>query len=238
MRIFCSSKQAIKKRVANRYDGTFVKTSEGHMVVVSSISRWNVIFDNDSPDGPPMPLLGARSATRIGIPFVSRDGFTWDLTRRRLVGEAIKKERERLAGNHEHTWEEAFETVRPRLTTPGLVLGYGDFDYEFSIGTNDPDKMHQFLADDSYREYLQQRSTVFLTAEREDEWLASIAEGLAQDIGVLYVHCSRLVKDETEVQELYDLLDRTIERLADIGSAEPVRPGFLGVSGRLQIDAP
>ena len=238
MGMFRSSKQTIMKQVANRYGGTFVKTLEGHMVVVSSMSHWKVIFDNGSPDGPPIPLLGARPATRIGIPFVSCDGFTWELKRRRMLGDAIYKKRQRLARNHEHTWEEAFEKVRPQLTTPDLVLGYGDFDYEFSIETSDPDKMRQLLADASYRKYIQEQPTVFLTAAREDEWLASIVEKVTQDIGILYVHHSELLKKENHIQNLYGLLSKTIERLVAIGSADPIRPNLLGVSGRLQIEAP
>ncbi len=238
MGMFFSSRQTIRKQVANRYGGTFVKTSEGHMVVVSGMSHWEVIFDNESPDGPPMPLLGARPATRIGIPFVSRDGFTWELKRRGMLGDVIYKERQRLARNHEHTWEEAFEKVRPRLTTPGLVLGYGDFDYEFSIETSDPDKMRRLLADATYRKNIQEQPTLLLTAAREDEWLASIVEKPNRDIGILYVHRSELLKKENHIRDLYDLLSKTIERLVAIGSAEPVRPSLLGVSGRLQIEAP
>ena len=166
MGTFFSSRHAIRKQVANRYGGTFVKTSGGHTVVVSGMSRWEVIFDNESPDGPPMPLLGARPATRIGIPFVSRDGFTWELKRRGLIGAAIYKERQRLANSHEQTWEEAFEKVRPRLTTPTLFLGYGDFDYEFSIETSDPDKMRQLLADAVYRKCIQEQPAILLAAAR------------------------------------------------------------------------
>ncbi len=238
MGMFWSSRQAIKKQVANRYGGTFVKTGEGHLVVVSSMSRWKVIFDNDSPDGPPMPLLGARQATRIGIPFVSCDDFTWELVRRRMVGNAIYKERRRMARNHEHRWEEAFQKIRPQLKAPDLLLGYGDFDYEFSIGTSDPDKMRRLLADATYRRYVQEQPAVFLAAARGDEWLESIVEKLPKDIGILYVHRSELLKKEKEIQDVYDLLGKTIERLAAIGSAEPVRPSLLGVSGRLQIEAP
>ena len=238
MGMFFSSRHAIRKQVANRYGGTFVKTSEGHIVVVSGMSRWEVIFDNESPDGPPMPLLGARPATRIGIPFVSRDGFTWDLKRRGMLGAVIYKERRRLARNPERTWDEAFEKVRPQLTTPDLVLGYGDFDYEFSIETSDPDKMRRLLADAAYRKSIQEQPNVFITAAREDEWLASIVDEPTRDIGVLYIHRSELVKKEDHIWDLYDLLSKTIERLAAIGSAEPVRPSLLGVSGRLQIESP
>ena len=99
-----------------------------------------------------------------------------------MLGDAIYKKRQRLARNHEHTWEEAFEKVRPQLTTPDLVLGYGDFDYEFSIETSDPDKMRQLLADASYRKYIQEQPTVFLTAAREDEWLASIVEKVTRTL--------------------------------------------------------
>ena len=238
MRLFPSSKRSIKKRVVERYGGAFVRTREGHTVAVSSMSCWNVIFDNDSFDGPPVPLLGARPATRIGIPFISRDGFIWELKRRGLIGAAIYKERLRLAGNHEKTWEEKFEEVRPQLTTPDLLLGYGDFDYEFSIETNDSDRMRLLLAEPALRKRIQEQPIVLLAVALGEEWLTAIAGELSSDIGVLYVHRSELVKKDEHIQELYGLLSLTIERMAAIGSAAPVSPDFLGTSGLLQIEAP
>ena len=59
-----------------------------------------------------------------------------------------------------------------------------------------------------------------------------------QDIGTLYVRHSELLKKENHIQNLYGLLSKTIERLVAIGSADPIRPNLLGVSGRLQIEAP
>ncbi len=238
MGLFPPSRQSVKKRVAERYGGALVNTREGHTVVVNTTSCWSVIFDNDSFDGPSIPLLGARPATRIGIPFVSRDGFTWELKRRGLIGAAIYKERRRLAGDPEKTWEEHFEKVRPQLTTPDLLLGYGDFDYEFSIETNDPGKMRLLLAEPALRRHIQEQPTIFLAVALGEEWLTAIAEELSSDIGVLYIQRSELVKEDEHIQQLYGLLTRTIERMAATGSAAPVSPDFLGASGRLQIEAP
>ena len=118
--------------------------------------------------------------------------------------------------------------MRPALKPPETDLGHGDFDYEFSIETNSPEKRRELLADSGLRRLLQRQSSLYLKAVRNDEWLASVVGGLPDGITVLYFQSLGILKDDSAIEDVYQILSSMITRMATVGSAEPIRTDPFG----------
>ena len=220
------SKETIKREVARQFGGALVRTPSGHTVVVSEVDGWSVVFDINSPEAGPAPIFfGPRAVTRIGIPFVSQDEFVWDIKRRGLTGQQIYKRRTRWV-NRGKSWEEEFEEIQQHLKPPDIAFGFGDFDYEFALTTNDEGKLEELLAIADFRESVQWQQPLHLRAEHDNNgWLASLVD-LPSDVAVLFYQDLVIMKDVGAIQDVHELLGRTIERLVAIGSASPVRPSL------------
>jgi len=171
-----------------------------------------------------MMFFGPRPATRIGIPFVAHDDFTWELRRRRLVGQAIYRQRHRLGKSQGESWEEAFRKIQPALEPSEIALGYGDFDYEFSIETDNEEKMCELLANPELRGLLQGQRSLYLKVVRNDKWLASLVDGLPDRVAVLYFQTLGTLTDESVIGDIYQILGLMIAQMASVGSAAPPRP--------------
>lgn len=220
-------KETIKLAVARQFGGPLVRTPPGHTVVVSEVDGWSVVFDVNSPEaGPPPMFFGPRSVTRIGIPFVAQDTFVWDIKRRSLTGQQIYKRRARWGTHERKSWEREFRELQPDLKPPDMAFGFGDFDYEFTLDTNDEEKMGELLANADFRELVQEQQPLHLRAEQEDDgWLASLVE-LPYDVAVLFSQNHTIMKDVGRIQPVYELLRTTMKRLVAIGSASPVSPSL------------
>ena len=223
--LFGSSKRAVTQRVARQHDGTVVQAHGGGAVVVSPRGRWHIVFDFDTPEGsPPNPFFGERSATRIGVPFTSRAPFAWALRRRSIVGDAISRQRRKLEPEGQDALDEFVRRLESELTPPAVPLGYGDFDYEFSIETNDADRLRELFSDPALRRSLQDMPSVSLRATQDDEWLHLITAGQTEDLAILYCQLDGTLKDDALLQELSRLLETIAGRMAAMGVAEPARP--------------
>ena len=218
-------KETIKREVAGQFGGALVRTPPGHTVVVSKVDGWSVVFDINSPEAGPAPIFfGPRSVTRIGIPFVAQDNFVWDIKRRGLTGQQIYKRRATWVNREGKSWEQEFQEIQPHLKTPDIAFGFGDFDYEFTIDTNDEGKLGELLAKADFREFVQEQQPLHLRVEQEENgWLASLVE-LPYDVAVLFFQDLVTMKDVGRIQGVHELLRATMKRLVAIGSASPVSP--------------
>ena len=218
-------KEAIKREVARQFGGALVRTPPGHTVVVSKVDGWNVVFDINSPDAGPVPIFfGPRAVTRIGIPFVAQDAFVWDIKRRGLTGQQIYKRRSTWVNSRGKSWEQEFQEIQHHLKSPDIAFGFGDFDYEFTLDTNDEAKLGELLARADFRELVQAQQPLHLKVEQDnDGWLASLVE-LPYDVAVLFSHDLGTVKEIGGIQDVHELLRVTMKRMVAIGSASPVSP--------------
>lgn len=222
--LFGSSKRAIRQRVAREQNGTIAQARGGSVVVVVPRGRWHIVFDFDTPEGsPPNPFFGERRATRIGVPFTCRVPFVWALRRRPIVGDAISRQRRKLELEGEDALEAFVQRLQNELTPPAVPLGYGDFDYEFSIDTNDADKIRELLSDSDLRRSFQDLPAVSLRATQDDEWFDFVTGGQTEDLAILYCQLDGTVGDSALLQGLSDLLETIAGRLAAMGIAEPAR---------------
>lgn len=226
MGLFRSRTETIKRTVASELNGTLVKTPPGHTVVVNDVGGWTAVFDIESPEeGPPPLFFGPRKVSRIGIPFVARDEFTWDLKRRSLVGPKIYERRTTWKSHDGSTWAQKFEEIKQGLKPPPIDFGFGDFDYEFTIETSDEAKMRKLFALKKLRELVQEQPYVRLRVERDARgWFSSLVPELPSNVAALFFQDRALVNRVQDVRELHGLLAATMKRLVAIGSAYPEPP--------------
>ena len=229
--LFGASKQAVRRQVAQRHDGVIVRAPAGRAIVVSNRYQWQLVFDFEAPDGPPVPLFGQRTVTQIGIPFTLRGQFVWTLRRRPTVGNAIYQRRKQWTAEEEYPWEEFIRRLQPELRPPAVALGYGDFDYEFDISTNDEGKLRELFSDPDLRRFLHAMPSVSLSALRDDEWLYSLGSGQAGDLAVLSFQHPGILKDDVKFRDIARLLETIIERLTAMGVAEPARHSLFPAAG-------
>ena len=222
--LFGSSKRAVRQRVAREHNGRVVQARGGGAVVVSPRGRWHIVFDFDTPEGsPPNPFFGERQATRIGVPFTSRTPFVWSLRRRPIVGDAISRQRRKLEPEGEDALDEFVRRLQSELKPPTVPLGYGDFDYEFSIETNDEERLRELLSDSDLRVSLQSLPSVSLRATHDDEWFDFMTGGQSEDLAILYCQLDGTLKDDALLRDLSRLLETIAGRMAAMGVAEPAR---------------
>ena len=222
--LFGPSKRAIRQKVAREHDGTVVQAHGGGAVVVSPRGPWQIVFDFDTPEGsPPNPFFGERQATRIGVPFNPRAPFVWALRRRPVVGDAISRQRRKLEREGEDALEEFVRKIQSELTPPAVPLGYGDFDYEFRIETNDGERLRELLSDADLRRSLQELPSVSLRATQDDEWFDLITGGQAADVAILYCQLDGTQGDGALLRDLSRLLETIAGRMAAMGVAAPAR---------------
>ena len=226
MGLFTSRQEVVKREIARGFDGTTVRTPPGHTVVVSNAGGRSLIFDIDSPEeGPPPLFFGPRKVSRIGSPFVARDEFVWDLKRRRLVGDRIYERRRKWTAAEGPSWAQEFEQIQQRLKPPPIAFGFGDFDYEFTIETNDEAKLRELFEPKEIRDLVQEQPTVRLKTEQDGKgWLASLVPQLPVDVAALFFQDRALLREVDDVGSVHKLLRVTIERLIEIGSASPRPP--------------
>ena len=222
--LFGPSKRAARQKVAREQGGTIVQARRGGDMVVILRGRWHIVFDFDTPEGsPPNPFFGERSATRIGVPFTCRVPFDWALRRRPVVGDAIFRQRRKLESLGEEAMDEFIHRLQSELTPPAVPLGYGDFDYEFSIETNDADRVRELLSDAGLRRSLQNLPSVSLRATRDDEWLDLMTGGQTEDLGILYFQFDGTQNDSALLHDLSRILETVAGRMAAMGVAEQAR---------------
>ena len=226
MGLFTSRKEVVKREIARGFDGKPVRTPEGLTVVVSDLDGWSVIFDIDSPEeGPPPLFFGPRKVSRIGIPFFARDGFVWDLKRRRLVGDRIYERRRKWSAAEGPSWEQEFERIQQQLKPPAIAFGFGDFDHEFTIETNDEAKLRELFEPREIRALVQEQPTIRLKTEQDEKgWMASLVPQLPRDVAALFFQDRALLREIDDVGSVHTLLRATIERLIALGSASPRPP--------------
>ena len=226
MGLFKSRTEIAKREIVGALHGTPVLTPPGHTVVVNEIGGWSVIFDVDSPEeGPPPIFFGPRKVTRIGIPFTARDGFVWDLKRRRLVGDKIYERRRKWTDPGGTSWEQEFDRIQAQLKPPPIPFGFGDFDYEFTIETNDEARLHELFEPRAFRDLVQEQPTIRLKTEQDEKgWMASLVPELRQGVAALFFQDRLLLRDAADVQSVHTLLSAAIERLVAIGSADARPP--------------
>ncbi len=226
MGLFTSRQEVVKREIARGFEAALVRTPPGHTVVVSDVDRWTLIYDIDSPEeGPPPLFFGPRKVSRIGIPFVARDEFVWDLKRRRLVGDRIYERRRKWTAAQGPSWAEEFEQIQQRLKPPPIAFGFGDFDYEFTIETNDEAKLHELFEPKEFRDLVQAQPTIRLKTEQDSKgWLASLVPQLPGEVAALFFQDRALLRDVDDVGSVHTLLRAAIERLIALGSASPRPP--------------
>ena len=226
MGLFTSRTEVVKRNIARELEGTWVRTPPGHTVLVSKVDGWSIIFDVDSPEeGPPPIFFGPRKVSRIGIPFIARDDFVWDLKRRRLVGDKIYERRTKWTAKEGPSWEQEFERIREGLKPPPIAFGFGDFDYEFVIETSDEAKLRELLKPRAFRDLVQEQPTIRLKTEQDDRgWMSSLVPELPVEVAALFFQDRALLRDAADVETVHTLLRAAIERLIAVGSASPKPP--------------
>ena len=226
MGLFTSRKEVVKREIAAEFAGGPVRTPEGLTVIVSTMDGWTVIYDIDSPEeGPPPLFFGPRKVSRIGIPYTAREEFSWDIRRRRLVGDRIYERRTKWTAKEGPSWEEEFEQIQQRLKPPAIDFGFGDFDYEFTIETSDEAKFRELVEPRELRQLMQEQPTIRLRTEHDEKgWMASLVPELHVDVASLFFQDRALLREPDDIATVHALLLATMDRLVAVGTASPKPP--------------
>ena len=143
--------------------------------------------------------------TRIRVPYVARDTFSFSIkrVRARLSDGAVLHGMARLAGRHK--------------VEPG-DLG---FERDFLITANDTDKVRALLADSRLCGLIQAQPSIDVSAARPG-WRLFKRGG--QPLSVLRFEEEGVITDVQRLKSLFELFQETLNQLCQIGSASPEEP--------------
>ena len=231
------SKERVKRDVARNTDGFFAKVPEGYTVVVSRYDQWEIVLDINAPAAPPSMLLGTPPATRVGIPFTPQRDFSLEVWRRGIIGGALYDRRKHRLAKHPEDTETVRREILPQLEEPRVVLGYGEFDYEFAFETSDERVLREIVADAEVREVLQGHRYPRFKITRSDEWLDAISQLPSRDVALVSFQLPLIVKDIATIRRVHQLLAKTMNKLKDLELASPVQPRLFAPSHDLRSGA-
>ena len=163
--------------------------------VTAHVKEWTVTLDTHS-------VSTAKSTvvyTRMRAPFVNRDGFQFKIYRRGF-----------------------FSGLGKKLGMQDIDIGDPEFDQDYIVQANEPEKARQLLANPAIRALIQVQPDITLEVKDDEGWFrTSFPEGVDE----LYFHTVGVIKDLNHLKALFDLYAATLDELCKIGSAYEQDPG-------------
>lgn len=136
--------------------------------------------------------------TRMRSPYVNKDGFRFKIYRK-----------------------DFFSEVEKFFGMQDIEVGYPEFDKEFIIQGNDPDKVRLLFANPTIRQLIQAQPEISLEVKDDEGWFqGSFPEGVDE----LYFQIVGIIKDVERLKLLYELFAETLNYLCQIGSAYEDNP--------------
>jgi hypothetical protein len=195
--MFGPSREEVWRRLGQEVGGDFVAGGfwKGDKVEVQHGS-WTITLDRYTVS------TGHTHAvfTRMRAPFVSRDGFRFNIYRRGFWSEIGKK-----------------------LGMQDIEVGHSvKFDEDFVIKANDESKVKALLANPEIRRLLNEQPRVrFELKDDENPFWKRFPEGVDE----LCFTIHGVVKDVDRLRKLFDLFAEVLDELCRIGSATAENPG-------------
>jgi len=131
--------------------------------------------------------------TRMRAPYVNKDGFRFKIYRKGLFSELGK-----LLGMQD------------------IEVGFPDFDDNFIIKGNDPEKLKELFANPGIRELIELQPQIYLEVKDDEGWFGSY---FPEGVDELFFQVVGIIKDVDRLKALYYLFAEVLEQLYKMGSA-------------------
>ena len=143
----------------------------------------------------------SSSLTRIRAPYVNRDDFQFRIYRTHFLLNLSKK-----------------------FGLQDVEVGFPEFDEDFIIQGNDPQKLKMMFSNPHIRTLLSYQPYVQFGINKQVPWPQ---KKFPDGVNEVFFQIPRILKDLDQLHDLYDLFAFTLDHLCHIGSAYEDDPGFL-----------
>ena len=189
--------EASRRQFCDRIDAECLERfRRGHKVQLR-YKNWRITLDtNTVPTGE-----SSVTVTRMRVPFVSRDGLRFKLSRKNL-----------------------FDTLAGMCGVRTIEVGHPEFDRDFVIRGNDELKVRDMFADPTVRRLLCALPSVNLEV-RDNEGLLGVH--FPEEVDELCFRAAGFINDVEQLKLLFALFAEVLNRLCRMGSACEDSPELL-----------
>jgi hypothetical protein len=194
-KIFGPDQAEVWQRLADETGGQFVDGGFfGKKKVLVKVKEWTIVLDTYTVSS------GKHSTTytRMRAPYVNKDNFRFRIYRSNFLVEFAKK-----------------------LGLQDIDIGDPQFDRDFIIKSNSPEKVRALLAYPKLRELISAQPRIsFEVKEDEGVFGQSFPEGVDE----LCFHVAGVIRDVEQLKSLFTLFALTLNYLCHIDSAYETDP--------------
>jgi hypothetical protein len=222
-KIFGPNKDEIWKQLSNEIGADFVEGGfwKGSSKVVAQVKNWTVTLDTYTVS------TGKSSITftRMRAPYVNRDGFRFNIYRKRLLsglGKLLGMQDIEIGGPK-------FERLEPLFGVPSYLdeqlieSGLKEFDEAFIIKSNDETKARMLFKNWKLREMIEAQPQIFFQIKDDEGWFG---KKFPEGVDELYFQVVGIITDIEHLKSIYELFAETLNTLCHIGSAYETDPNL------------
>jgi len=196
--IFGPSRDEVWQQFAGEIGATFEPGGYFRQGVVRAKTReWIVTLDTYTVS------TGKSSTiyTRLRAPYVNRDGFRFDVSRKHL-----------------------FTGIAKFFGMQDVEIGDPWFDEEFVVQGTDVGRLQRLFGNQRIRELLQAQPNVHLSVKDDEGWFGTkFPEGVDE----LHFLALGVIKDTERLRGLFDLFSEVLDELCRMGSAYEDAPSVI-----------
>ena len=131
--------------------------------------------------------------TRLRAPYVNADGFRFTVYREGL-----------------------FSRIGKFFGMQDVEVGYPEFDRDFIIKGNSPERLQALFSNPRVRSYLHAQPDVYFTVKEDEGWFGpSFPDGVDE----LYFQVTGVIKDVPRLKALFEMFAEVLNTLCHMGSA-------------------
>jgi hypothetical protein len=188
--LFGPSRDEVWEQFARDIDASFEPGGYfGQSVIRVRTGEWVVTLDTYTVS----TGKSSTTYTRLRAPYVNRDGFRFDVSRKHI-----------------------FTGVAKFFGMQDVEIGDPWFDEEFVIQGTDVGRLQRFFANQRIRELLQAQPDVRLSVKDDEGWFGTT---FPEGVDELHFLALGVIKDVDRLRGLFDLFAETLEELCRMGSA-------------------
>ncbi|EGW36224.1 hypothetical protein [Desulfosporosinus sp. OT] len=193
--VFGPSKEEVWTRVSDEIEANFVNGGLfGGNKIIAKVKEWVITLDTFTvSDG-----KTSTTFTRLRAPYVNKDGFRFKIYRKGL-----------------------FSNLGKLFGLQDIKVGFLEFDEEFIIKGNDPDKLTKLFSNSKIRELIQLQRDISLEVKDDEGWFGT---EFPQGVDELYFQAYGIIKDANRLKNLYYLFAELLNQLCLIDSAYEDNP--------------
>ena len=193
--IFGPSKREIWSQIADEIGGDFIDSGffkRGGLVYEHQ--DWTLVLDTYSTSSSNANgTSNTKHYTRMRAPFVNKDGLYFKIYRQHL-----------------------FRSVGRFFGMQDIEIGDPFFDNDFVIKGNSESKIRQLLRDEQLKNLISRQPRISLEIRDDEGWFGT---HFPDGVDELYFVCSGIMKNKSDLHNLFDLFCCTLDRLVRIDSA-------------------